>query len=104
MSTRAAQFSATVLRRESISDHLVRLVLGGLDSFVSTGVPDEWVSWFREAVQPGTTSVVILTSDVMVEPFVAEAHRFAGGHLVFANMAPGIVERIRDAFGGEAPR
>jgi NADPH-dependent ferric siderophore reductase len=43
VSTRAAQFSATVLRRESISDHLVRLVLGGLDSFVSTGVPDEWV-------------------------------------------------------------
>lgn len=43
MSTRAAQFQATVRRREQLSDHLVRLVLDGLDDFVSTGVADEWV-------------------------------------------------------------
>lgn len=43
MSTRASQYSATVLRREQVSEHLVRIVLGGLDDFVSTGVPDEWV-------------------------------------------------------------
>ena len=43
MSTRAAQFSARVARREPLSDHLVRLVLDGLDGFASTGVPDEWV-------------------------------------------------------------
>ncbi|PVG83454.1 siderophore-interacting protein [Nocardioides gansuensis] len=42
MSTRAAQHSATVLRREQLSPHLVRLVLG-VDGFTSTGVPDEWV-------------------------------------------------------------
>jgi NADPH-dependent ferric siderophore reductase len=46
MSTRAAQFSADVLRREQLSPHLVRLVLGGpgLAGFTSTGVPDEWVA------------------------------------------------------------
>ena len=43
MSTRAAQFPATVRRREPLSDHLVRLVLGDLDGFASTGVADEWV-------------------------------------------------------------
>jgi len=43
VSTRAAQFSARVARREPLSDHLVRLVLDGLDGFASTGVPDEWV-------------------------------------------------------------
>ena len=43
MSTRAAQFQATVRRREPLTDHLVRLVLGGLDGFESSGVPDEWV-------------------------------------------------------------
>ena len=32
MSTRAAQFQATVRRREPLSDHLVRLVLDGLDA------------------------------------------------------------------------
>ncbi len=39
------QYAAQVLRREPISDHLVRLVLGGpgLAGFISTGVPDEWV-------------------------------------------------------------
>lgn len=45
MSTRAQQLAATVLRREQLSPHLVRLVLGGdgLAGFASTGIPDEWV-------------------------------------------------------------
>lgn len=45
MSTRAQQYAARVLRREQISPHLVRLVLGGegLAGFTSTGIPDEWV-------------------------------------------------------------
>ena len=42
MSTRAQQYDAQVLRREQLSPHLVRLTLG-VDGFVSTGVPDEWV-------------------------------------------------------------
>ena len=45
MSTRARQYSAEVLRREQLSEHLVRLTLGGsgLVGFTSTGIPDEWV-------------------------------------------------------------
>ncbi|GGD29798.1 siderophore-interacting protein [Nocardioides daphniae] len=45
MSTRAQQFSAEVLRRTQLSDHFVRLVLGGpgLAEFRSTGIADEWV-------------------------------------------------------------
>lgn len=45
MSTRAQQYSAVVRHREQLSEHLVRLVLGGdgLAGFASTGVPDEWV-------------------------------------------------------------
>lgn len=45
MSTPARRYAVEVLAREQISDHLVRLTLGGsgLDGFVSTGVPDEWV-------------------------------------------------------------
>lgn len=71
----------------------------GVAKAIDLGVPDEWVAWFREAVQPDTTTVVILTSDVLVEPFVAEAQRFSGAHLVYANLAPGIVDRVRTAFG-----
>ena len=46
MSTRAAQYTAVVLRREQLSSHFVRLALGGpgLAGFTSTGVPDEWVA------------------------------------------------------------
>jgi len=45
MSTRAQQYAAVVRRRERLSPHLVRLVLGGegLAGFESTGIPDEWV-------------------------------------------------------------
>jgi len=42
VSTRAQQFDAVVRRREQLSPHLVRLTLG-VDGFVSTGIPDEWV-------------------------------------------------------------
>ena len=42
MSTRAQRYDATVLRRDRISPHLVRLTLSapGLET---TEVPDEWV-------------------------------------------------------------
>jgi NADPH-dependent ferric siderophore reductase len=45
VSTRTRQYDAQVLRRDQLSPHLLRLVLGGpgLASFASTGVPDEWV-------------------------------------------------------------
>jgi len=33
-----------VVRREVLGDHLVRIVLTGLEGFTSTGVPDEWVA------------------------------------------------------------
>lgn len=71
----------------------------GVAKAVDLGVPDEWVAWFRESVQPDTTTVVILTADVLVDPFVAEAERFVGAHLVYANLAPGIVDRVRTALG-----
>jgi NADPH-dependent ferric siderophore reductase len=45
VSTRAQQHDAEVLQREQLSEHLVRLRLGGagLAGFATTGIPDEWV-------------------------------------------------------------
>ena len=40
----ARAFEARVVRREVLSEHLVRIVLGGPGGFTSTGVPDEWVA------------------------------------------------------------
>ena len=31
---------------------------------VDLGIPDEWVDWFKQAVRPGTSAVVILAEDV----------------------------------------
>lgn len=45
MSVRAQQHQATVLGRERLAEHLLRLRLGGegLAGFAGTGIPDEWV-------------------------------------------------------------
>jgi hypothetical protein len=66
---------------------LLGLILGGPVGWVAGGV-----------VGAGVGAVTAK----MVDPFVDEARRFAGAHLVFANMAPGIVGRIREAFGEPA--
>ncbi|XBB69660.1 siderophore-interacting protein [Nocardioides sp. WV_118_6] len=42
MSTRAQQYDATVVAREQVTPHLVRLTLD-VPGFVSTGIADEWV-------------------------------------------------------------
>lgn len=66
---------------------------------VDLGLPDDWVAWFREAVQPGTYTVVLLFGDVDVTAATAELERFAGARLVYANVPPDVVARIREAIG-----
>lgn len=66
---------------------------------VDVGVPDEWVDWFKEAVEPHSFTVVVLASDVDIDALVAEAGRFDGGHLVYANLAPFMIERLEAAMG-----
>ncbi len=69
---------------------------------IDHGVPDEWVAWFREAVQPGTTTLALLVEDLDQQALVGELERFAGAKLVYANLDPLWVDRIRSALG-DAP-
>jgi uncharacterized membrane protein len=69
---------------------------------VDHGVPDEWVAWFREAVQPGTATLALLVEEVDRDALVAELERFSGARLVYANLPSFWVEQIRSALG-EAP-
>ena len=71
--------------------------------FVDLGIPDEWVDWFRAAVRPGTTTLALLVTDLDRNAVAAELERFAGAHLVYANVAPSVLERFREALG-EPPR
>ena len=67
---------------------------------VDLGVPDEWVDWFREAVKPGTTTVVLLLTDINVDALVTEAERFVGAELIYANLDAASFDRVVAAFGG----
>lgn len=64
---------------------------------VDVGIPDDWVSWFREAVEPNTFTVVVLARDVVGDALVAEVARFEGARLVYSNVEPGLVARIQAA-------
>lgn len=64
---------------------------------VDVGVPDDWVRWFRDAVQPSTATVVLLLRRFDQQAALDELERFAGARLVYANLAPDLVQRIRVA-------
>ncbi len=66
---------------------------------VDLGIPDEWVTWFRDAVQVSTTTVVLLLTEVSMDALVTETERFAGAHLVYANLDPASFDRITAALG-----
>ena len=68
---------------------------------VDIGVPDEWVDWFRQAVEPDTFTIVVLANQVDVEQLVGETGRFDGGRLVYANMPPDTIRRIEQALGDD---
>jgi uncharacterized membrane protein len=65
---------------------------------VDLGIPDEWVGWFREAVEPGTSAIVILADHVHVAALAHEARRFAGAELLYTSMPDDSYEQLADAF------
>lgn len=70
---------------------------------IDLGISDEWVHWFRLAVQPGTATVALLVEQLDRNALVTEAARFTGAELVYANLDEHTLDRIRDALGtGEA--
>ncbi len=68
---------------------------------VDLGVPDEWVAWFKDAVETNTTTVVLLLTEVTVNDLVGEAERLVGARLLYANLDPHTFDRITDALAGK---
>jgi uncharacterized membrane protein len=66
---------------------------------VDIGVSDEWVAWFRDAVQPDTATIVLLVTKLDRDALVTEAARFTGAELVYANLDDSTIERIKHALG-----
>jgi uncharacterized membrane protein len=63
------------------------------------GIPDDWVDWFRDEVEPGTTTLALLVTDLYRDSLVQELERFSGATLVYANLEPYWLDRIREALG-----
>lgn len=66
---------------------------------VDVGVSDEWVAWFREAVQPDTATIVLLVTKLDRDALITEAARFTGAELVYANLDQSTIDRIKEALG-----
>lgn len=64
---------------------------------IDLGIPDEWVTWFRESVRPGTATVALLVEDLDRDALVREASRFTGAELVYANLDDETIKRVETA-------
>ena len=71
---------------------------------IDLGISDEWVAWFRETVEPNSAIVALLVTDLREDALVAEAKRFTGSDLVYANLDDTTIDRLADALGdGDGP-
>lgn len=68
---------------------------------IDLGIPDEWVDWFKDAVEPGTSTVVILARHVHVGALAKEAERFNGAELLYTSLPDDAITQLDDAFDGQ---
>lgn len=66
----------------------------GVAKMVDLGIPDEWVDWFRAAVQPGTAAVVVLVEDLDVATFRGEVERFPGSQILHTTLRAGALAEL----------
>ncbi len=64
---------------------------------IDTGIPDEWVDWFKNVVRANTVTVVALAIDVDLDQLVSEARRFAGAELVHTTLRAGASDQLSAA-------
>lgn len=65
---------------------------------VDLGIPDDWVDWFKQAVRPGTSAVVILAEEVDLRALQREAERFPGAELVESTLPDAVMADLSAAF------
>lgn len=65
---------------------------------IDLGIPDEWVDWFKQTAEPGTSTVIVLADHVHVNALAHEAQRFRGAELVYTTLAPSAMEQLDTAF------
>ncbi len=66
---------------------------------VDLGIPDEWVTWLKEAAEPGRTVLALLVTDFDREAVLEELERFHGARLLYGNLPPAVLTRVHEALG-----
>ncbi len=66
---------------------------------IDLGISDDWVKWFREAVQPGNAIVALLLAGTDADALVSESERFPGAQLMYANLEPGVLAELSEHWG-----
>lgn len=64
---------------------------------IDLGIPDEWVSWFKEAIESGTATVVVLAGEIDQSALRAEVERFPGVRLVHTTVHAEAFAQLRSA-------
>lgn len=65
---------------------------------IDLGIPDEWVSWFKEAVQTGSATVVVLAGEIDQGALRAEVERFPGARLMHTTVEAEAFAALKSAF------
>lgn len=67
---------------------------------IDLGIPDEWVDWFKDTVEPRTSTVIILARHVQVHALAEEAKRFQGAELLYTTLPDDAIDELDAAFEG----
>lgn len=62
--------------------------------FVDLGVPDEWVAWFRETIDRGATTIVVLVEHLDDAALATELRRFPGARVVHTTLPANVEARL----------
>ncbi len=74
----------------------------GAAKVIDLGIPDEWVTWFKDAVDPGTATVLVLASAIDQRALRAEVDRFPNVRLVHTTIRTEAFAQLRLALDDEA--
>jgi uncharacterized membrane protein len=67
---------------------------------IDLGIPDEWVSWFKDAVQTDSATVVVLAGEIDQAALSAEVERFPGARLMHTTVEAKAFAALNSAVDG----
>ena len=68
---------------------------------IDLGISDDWVAWFRGAIEADSATVALLVSEVNEHALLQEASRFTGSQLIYTNFNDNMIDRLSEALGDD---